>query len=354
MALGESLFDVFYLCVVIGLGVRLLFTRKEGAKLFGWMAVLLGAGDAFHLIPRILSHMSPGGFGAYERALSMGQFVTSITMTIFYVLFYFYYKAQSGDSDKKKMAAILVLAAVRIVCVLLPQNGWGSMPGDYTMGIVRNIPFAIMGILLILWTYRHRHKAGLQYMSLLIFLSFAFYIPVVLWADTRPAVGALMMPKTLACVGIVVVGFRHFVPAFGAESILDQALTFGVMGLVGGVWYREFTKFFGYTAPSHLSKLHVHTLALGLMVLLIAYLFVRTSDAKTLARFRRPFYLYNIGLVWTLAAMLAYGIYDVVAEGAGTISEAALSGVSGMGHILLGVGLIWLFVRIKKGQRQIA
>lgn len=59
MKLFESLFDLTYLVLVIALGIRLLLEAKKEAKLFGVMAVLLGLGDAFHLIPRVLSHLSP-------------------------------------------------------------------------------------------------------------------------------------------------------------------------------------------------------------------------------------------------------------------------------------------------------
>lgn len=59
MKLFESLFDLTYLVLVIALGIRLLLEAKKEAKLFGVMAVLLGLGDAFHLIPRVLSHLNP-------------------------------------------------------------------------------------------------------------------------------------------------------------------------------------------------------------------------------------------------------------------------------------------------------
>ena len=58
MGLMESLFDLTYLMLVIGMGVRLLLEKNKNAKLFGIMAVLLGAGDAFHLLPRVISHLS--------------------------------------------------------------------------------------------------------------------------------------------------------------------------------------------------------------------------------------------------------------------------------------------------------
>lgn len=53
-AIMETLFDIFYLTSVITLGV-LMVSRKQAKKqyqLFGIMAILLGFGDAFHLIPR--------------------------------------------------------------------------------------------------------------------------------------------------------------------------------------------------------------------------------------------------------------------------------------------------------------
>ncbi|MFM1538976.1 hypothetical protein [Helcococcus bovis] len=73
MKIIEPLFDISYLSIILFLGIRLLFENKKGAKLFGIMAILLGAGDAFHLIPRIISHLSSGGFEAHRADLSWGN-----------------------------------------------------------------------------------------------------------------------------------------------------------------------------------------------------------------------------------------------------------------------------------------
>lgn len=280
MVIFESIFDVLYLSLVIGLGVRLLLEKKKGAKLFGIMAMLLGLGDAFHLIPRVISHLSPLGFEGHGFALSWGQFVTSITMTIFYVLYYYYYRTQSGDKDNRKMYAVYALAALRIALVLLPQNQWGEVPGNYLFGIYRNIPFAILGALLIYWSFKKEEKEGLAHMWLLILLSFLFYAPVVLWSEKFPLVGALMMPKTAAYFMIVVLGYRHFVNEYKSSNILGIAFANLLMGLIGGVFYREFTKFYGYNDPNHLGKLHVHTLVLGFVAMLLIYL-VASRDRKS-------------------------------------------------------------------------
>lgn len=347
MGLMESLFDLTYLMLVIGMGVRLLLEKNKNAKLFGIMAVLLGAGDAFHLLPRVISHLSPGGFEAHALALSYGKMVTGITMTIFYVLYYFYYREITKDSDNKKKWIILLLAVVRIVLVLLPQNNWGS-GGNYTMGIVRNIPFLIMGILLMIWSYKKKYFDGLRYMSLLIFLSFLFYVPVVLWVDKVPALGALMMPKTVAYVFIVVGGFNHFIRNFKCVNLLNMAITYGVMGLCGGVFYREFTKYYGFKDVTHLGKLHVHTLVLGMVVTILFYLLVRNLDEESLANLKKPLNIYNFGLIFTVANMMLIGIYEVVSKGTAAVNQAAMDGVSGIGHIFLGIGMIYTMVIIKK------
>lgn len=75
-------------------------------------------------------------------------------------------------------------------------------------GIYRNIPFVIMGILVVVLFFGQRGDRPYRFMYLAITLSFAFYIPVVLWADVSPMVGMLMMPKTCMYVWMVVMGYK--------------------------------------------------------------------------------------------------------------------------------------------------
>lgn len=353
MAIFESIFDLTYLALVIGLGIRLLIEKGKITKMFGIMAILLGLGDSFHLLPRIVSHLSPGGFEANASFLSWGQFVTSITMTIFYVIFYHFYKNQSGDYDKRKMLAVYVLAALRIVLVLLPANNWGQMPGDYMFGIYRNIPFAILGGLLIFWSYRRKDYPGLGRMWYLILISFLCYIPVVLWSDAFPLVGILMIPKTVAYLMIVVSGFQYFVGNFGKINLLGLAFVNMIMGFVGGVFYREFTKYYDFTAVNHLGKLHVHMLVLGFITMLMLYVVVKRYDDSDVANLKRPIHIFEGGLILTVVSMMVIGIYEVVGEGVATISIPAISGISGIGHILLSVGLGWTIVKIYNLEKNI-
>lgn len=78
-------------------------------------------------------------------------------------------------------------------------------------GIYRNVPFALLGILVIVLFYRSTKERGDEafgWMWLTIVLSFGFYIPVVLWAEAVPMIGMLMIPKTCAYVWTVMIGYN--------------------------------------------------------------------------------------------------------------------------------------------------
>lgn len=212
-AFGETLFDVVYLVLVITVGIKMIRQSKGDRqyRLFGIMAVTLGCGDAFHLVPRAYA-LCTTGLENYTAALGIGKFITSITMTVFYILLYYVWRTRYKIEGKKEITiAVYLMAALRIILCLFPQNAWTSADVPLSWGIYRNIPFAILGLIVIVLFYRSakEHKdRDFRWMWLTIVLSFGFYIPVVLWADTVPAVGMLMIPKTCAYVWTVMIGYQ--------------------------------------------------------------------------------------------------------------------------------------------------
>lgn len=345
--LMEALFDVAYLCVIFGLGLRLLLEQTKGAKKFGLMALILAGGDSFHLLPRVLSHLTPDGFIRYAALLSWGKLITAITMTIFYLLFFSYYQDRTGDQAPAKKKLLYGLALIRLLLLLLPQNGWGAA-GSYSFELIRNIPFLLMGLLLIRWTWLERKQPGMRHAAELIFLSFFFYLLVVVGARFNPLLGVLMIPKTLAYVLLIASGYRFFVHDFRALTLFKLSITFLLLGLGGGVYYREFTKAFAYAGRTNLSLVHIHLLILGFLFLLLLYSLLR--DEQQISFYRRPYLLYTTGLAWTAIAFLVRGMSQVVGAGT-TFPTAALSGIAGIGHILLGIGLVWLLLRYYHVQR---
>lgn len=210
-AIFETLFDIVYLVTVITLGI-LMIRKSNGRKqyfLFGIMAVVLGCGDAFHLVPRAIA-LCTTGLADYTAALGVGKLITSITMTLFYVLLYYVWRCRYQTKDTKWLtAAVWVLALSRILLCLMPQNAWTSADAPLSWGIYRNIPFTILGALIVVLFYRSaKQDKAFRLLWLAVVISFACYIPVVLFADTVPPVGMLMIPKTCAYVWVVLIGYR--------------------------------------------------------------------------------------------------------------------------------------------------
>ena len=212
-ALIETLFDAVYLISVIAIGITMIVKGKGNKefRLFGIMAVVLGAGDSFHLVPRAVA-LCTTGLENFTVALGVGKFITSITMTVFYILLYYVWRIRYNVKGKRGVTlAVYLLSALRIVLCLFPQNEWLSAVSPLSWGIYRNIPFALLGLLIIVLFYnsaRESKDKEFRNMWLTIVLSFGFYIPVVLWADTIPLIGMLMIPKTCAYVWTVLIGYK--------------------------------------------------------------------------------------------------------------------------------------------------
>lgn len=206
------MFDAVYLISVITIGILMIRGSKGDRqfRLFGWMAVVLGAGDSFHLVPRALA-LCTTGLENYTFSLGVGKWITSVTMTIFYVLLYYVWRQRYKISGRGGVtAAVYGLAGVRIALCMMPQNRWLSVEAPLSWGIYRNIPFALLGLVVLVLFYRsarEQEDTAFRWMWLTIVLSFGFYIPVVLWADTLPLIGMLMIPKTCAYVWAILIGY---------------------------------------------------------------------------------------------------------------------------------------------------
>ena len=215
-AIFETLVDVAYLVTVITLGI-LMIRGSKGRKqylLYGIMAVTLGSGDAFHLVPRAIA-LCTTGLENYTEALGIGKMITSITMTIFYVLLYFVWRSRYRIVGRKNLTiAVWLLAVLRILLCLMPQNEWTSANAPLSWGIYRNIPFTILGALVVVLFYlsvKEQKDETFRFLWLTVVISFACYIPVVLFADAIPVMGMLMIPKTCAYLWTVLIGYRSMI-----------------------------------------------------------------------------------------------------------------------------------------------
>ncbi len=211
MKYGESSFDILYLLFAVISGILIL--RRAGNKTekqMGLATLILGCGDAFHLVPRVLNYFVASDFTA---ALGIGKLVTSVTMTVFYLLLYVVWLGRYGERENKSVTkALWALALVRIALCLFPQNGWLKDDGSLFWGILRNIPFVLLGAAVCrLYHAKRNEDRAFRHMGLTILLSFLFYVPVVVGAGAVPMLGMLMLPKTL-CYVAMIAAFLRAVP----------------------------------------------------------------------------------------------------------------------------------------------
>lgn len=208
MKYGESAFDILYLVFAILTGIVILIRHRNKADvLMGTAALVLGAGDAFHLVPRVVNYFSGSDLTWY---LGLGKLVTSITMTVFYILVFYLYKTVYKKNDrgvKGVEVTILILALARVVLCLMPGNNWFSGEGTVLWAVLRNLPFMAIGALIVYLYYKvKKEDRYLERFWIYTTLSFLFYIPVALFASLLPILGMLMLPKTI-CYILMLISF---------------------------------------------------------------------------------------------------------------------------------------------------
>lgn len=132
------------------------------------------------------------------------------------------------------------------------------------------------------------------------------------------------------------------------KKIMNTSLIYFVLAMAGGVFYREFTKWNGYTEPTTLGVLHVHLLVMGTVLFLLIALFAKVTDLEKSSLFKKFFVLYNVALPFMVVMMLIRGIVQVLAIDPGKMGNGMLSGFAGLSHIAMMVSLLMLLIALKK------
>ena len=128
------------------------------------------------------------------------------------------------------------------------------------------------------------------------------------------------------------------------RKLYYAALTYLILGLASGVFYREYTKIVGFEQGQHtqLSTLHTHLLMLGFFAMLIVLLLDKVFDLSSTTSFSAFFWTYNAGMAVTITMMVVHGIMAV----GGSSSNGMTAGIAGLGHILLTFGLVSLMMSL--------
>lgn len=136
------------------------------------------------------------------------------------------------------------------------------------------------------------------------------------------------------------------------KKYFNLALIYATAAMIGGVFYREFTKWNGFTGATALGKVHTHLFILGMLVFLLVALFSQSMDLEKQKTFRTFMKIYNIGLPILSIIMVVRGVIQVLEFDISSRADSAISGVAGAGHVLVGIGIVLLLLTLKKSAKE--
>lgn len=224
-------FNVAYLAAIWWIVIAMLRrypdiapSRQRLAQLFIAAFGLLALGDTGHVGFRVLAY-AMGGLESSLAGIGLvgaGALATAVTVTLFYVLMLMIWHERFRKPYGWFGVLLFALAALRLVIMLFPANEWNNVVPPRPWSWYRNLPLTLMGLgiaFLILRDALAVKDRTFTWIGILILLSYAFYVPVILFVQDVPMVGMLMIPKTLAYVGIAILGYRELVGETQREPV---------------------------------------------------------------------------------------------------------------------------------------
>jgi hypothetical protein len=220
----EIIFNVTYLFVIWGLVIT-MYSRRESVKpkdrrtadLFMWAFGFLALGDTGHVGFRVVAYAigdlnaSISIFGLEMGLVGLGALATAITVTIFYILMLMIWQ-ERFDKPYGWFGYLLFGAAIfRFVIMVFPANEWNSIVPPQPWGLIRNLPLLVQGLGLVYLILRDSQDSGdltFKWIGNSILISYAMYIPVILFVHQVPMIGMLMIPKTMAYLAIAFIAYN--------------------------------------------------------------------------------------------------------------------------------------------------
>ena len=132
------------------------------------------------------------------------------------------------------------------------------------------------------------------------------------------------------------------------KRFANSAFIYAIIAMVCGVFYREFTKFNFYDGDTSLSVMHTHYFILGMVFFLVLMMIEKNFGISSQSKTGLFVITYQAGLNITGLSFLARGITQVLQSDLSKGMDASLSGIAGIGHIVMSVSMLLLLWRIRK------
>ena len=224
--LMEIGFNVTYLVVIYILVIlmairhrRGLATERRVSRLFIGAFLLLALGDTGHVGFRAAALLGDG-LEANAVLVGAGALSTAVTVTFFYMLMMEIFRVYTGGRRDGIYWFVMIGGLARLVFMAFPGNRWGGpIPLGYSY--IRNAMLTVMGLVIAVLYLRaglSKRDRTLKSVAVCIFLSYGFYLPVILFVHLEPMLGLLMIPKTCAYVAVAIIGYRRLYSRTGTPE----------------------------------------------------------------------------------------------------------------------------------------
>lgn len=116
-----------------------------------------------------------------------------------------------------------------------------------------------------------------------------------------------------------------------------------VFALLSGLFYHEAAYYTEFTGVSVLRLVHSHAFGLGTLVFLLLPLFMNAFHIEEQKNFKAFLVTYNLGLIMSIGFMSVRGVIQLFELPISGFSDHMIGGLAGIGHVILTVGIIFLF-----------
>lgn len=215
----EIIFDVLYLGTIWAIVVYMFIKREnlnEGSKQIGLLFLLafflLALGDTGHVGFRVIAYAT-GGLEENPVLVGLGALATAVTVTGFYMIVAEIWRLRFNKYRGIIWWVLMAVGIIRLAIMIPSANDWGSVVPPYGWSLARNIPLMIQGLVvavLLLMDGKKSNDSFSRNISIMIFVSYACYTPVILFVQKVPMIGMLMIPKTLAYVMVAFIALKLF------------------------------------------------------------------------------------------------------------------------------------------------
>lgn len=209
----EPILHILYLIPILIMGGYLLGNSGGNKiyKAFGSFALTLALADGIYLLPRMYGVLTTG-IKDNLHIIGWGRMGNSIIITILFLIIYDIYNLRYSKAKNDKLNKTLFgLALVRILISLLPGNRWFELEPSSLFALLRFIPLAITGILLIIAIFYHSKKyKDRNFKILLIGLSLALvFLEPRMYNIGEKSVVIQTIFRSIGLIAIAIIGYKE-------------------------------------------------------------------------------------------------------------------------------------------------